>query len=702
MNASDFQLLLAKFTESFAESSPSHLEQLLAELHSLPSESQFMELLSVEIQQRQNRNLSIDQNEFVQRFPQFESCIRQWFSESVGAPIPTSPSLITTVVPLDRYNERDRFQSDLVNPRSGRFGKAFRWFRKLFNRLIPSASVSQLDLSFPYEIRKRIGAGGMGEVFEAFDTRLQRVVAIKFLQQTLLHSGLARIRFLREARAIAALNHENVISVYHIGEYNGRPYFVMPLLVGQTLQDTLSSGPLGAEDIIAIGLQIARGLAVAHARGIVHRDLKPANIWISGLDASQNRTVTILDFGLASTPNVDLVVTDSNQILGTLAFMSPEVVRGEPAGPRSDLFGLGLVLYTAATGFNPFLRSNPAATLLAIQTLKVTTSSQLNSSIPGELSGLIDSLLSNSPDHRPRTAQYVAERLEVIGSHQAAVQRINSLVDLSEEKLLTRVDEAIRGGGAMPDYAPTTLVIFGESQEGSEDDGKLDDGGDGRATRVDLIQWSLVVNNRSPFLIGRDPKADISLERTGRLSRNHAMIYWYDGVFILKDLQSTNGTWVGKNRCGVHVLNDGAKFECGGVQFVFCYEAWFIVLSGARINERIYVGRSYSMTFGNTGESDVVFDDDHLMAPVHFRIRYVNGRYLMTDIAQTSQGRLVVDDHVDRRSATSSQEVELVDNMVICCGTTQMRFHLYRPAVSERKSMDLPNKGTEAQILLDW
>jgi len=210
----------------------------------------------------------------------------------------------------------------------------------------------------PYEIVKPLGAGGMGEVYEARDTRLDRPVAIKILPAALAADDVARARFDREAKAIAALNHPNICALHDIGDADGHSFLVMERLEGETLQDRLQRGPLDIEQTIEYGIALADALDAAHGRGLIHRDLKPANVFLT-----TRGIVKILDFGLAKTVletdadvtrSVNQSLTSTGTTLGTVAYMSPEQLRGEPLDVRTDLFSLGLVLYEMATGERAF------------------------------------------------------------------------------------------------------------------------------------------------------------------------------------------------------------------------------------------------------------------------------------------------------------------------------------------------------------
>jgi serine/threonine protein kinase len=210
----------------------------------------------------------------------------------------------------------------------------------------------------PYEIIAPIGSGGMGEVYRARDTRLDRLVAIKILPASVAGDPDRLARFAREAKAVAALSHPNVLSIHDFGTSDGISYVVTELLEGATLRERLASGPVPMQKAIDITVQIARGLAAAHDKGIVHRDLKPENIFLT-----RDGHLKILDFGLAKQTTADgqtSLNTEAGVVLGTVGYMSPEQVRGERVDGRTDLFACGVVLYELLTGRRPFQRDTSA------------------------------------------------------------------------------------------------------------------------------------------------------------------------------------------------------------------------------------------------------------------------------------------------------------------------------------------------------
>lgn len=258
-----------------------------------------------------------------------------------------------------------------------------------------------------YEVTGLLGRGGMGIVFKALDTALNRYVAIKMLAPMFLASGSSKQRFLREAQSAAAVVHEHVVGIHGISEWQGTPYLVMTYVRGESLQSRLAArGPLSLREVLRIGAQIASGLAAAHAQGLIHRDIKPANILLeSGVDR-----VMITDFGLARAID-DLRITGTNTLLGTPEYMSPEQARDEPLDFRTDLFSLGCVLYEASTGRSPFRASTSYG---AIQ--KVTESSppsvrRLVPDLPEWFARLVARLLAKAPADRISTANKLAALL---------------------------------------------------------------------------------------------------------------------------------------------------------------------------------------------------------------------------------------------------------------------------------------------------
>lgn len=263
-----------------------------------------------------------------------------------------------------------------------------------------------------YRLEALLGRGGMGEVYLAYDRRLERRVAIKHVRPDSGNPMAARARLRREARAAARLNHAAIVSIFELIEGDDGDWIVLELVEGETLAARLRGGALPFPEVVTIGRQLAEGLVEAHAKGIVHRDLKAENVMVTA--AGQ---VKILDFGLAK-PLVkgseDLSISARGQVLGTTYAMSPEQARGLEVTAQSDLFSLGSLLYEMATGIAPFRGENLLDTLLRINTHQPPLADQLSPDVPGAFSALLARLLEKPPELRPRHAGEVAEALSRI------------------------------------------------------------------------------------------------------------------------------------------------------------------------------------------------------------------------------------------------------------------------------------------------
>ncbi len=265
----------------------------------------------------------------------------------------------------------------------------------------PTDDPSMLGRLAGYEIVGVIGCGGMGVVLKGFDPRLNRFVAIKLLAPHLAASGSARRRFAREAKAAAAVVHENVVAIHGVSEFQGLPYLVMPYVKGESLQKRLDrGGPLGVSEVLRIARQIAAGLAAAHAQGLIHRDIKPANILLEeGVDRLQ-----LTDFGLARTVD-DASETRTGIIAGTPQYMSPEQARGDALDPRSDLFSVGSVMYAMCAGRPPSVPKPPTEFSGELPT---TPPGRCGRSIPMSPTGWKQSSQSSTP-RKPRTGSQPAK-----------------------------------------------------------------------------------------------------------------------------------------------------------------------------------------------------------------------------------------------------------------------------------------------------
>jgi serine/threonine protein kinase len=265
----------------------------------------------------------------------------------------------------------------------------------------------------PYEIVSRLGAGGMGEVWSARDTRLDRRVAVKILPAELAHDAQFKLRFEREARTISQLSHPNICTLFDVGD----DFLVMELLEGETLADRVARGPMPISDILRYGLQIAEALGKAHRMGIVHRDLKPANVMVTKGGAK------LLDFGLAKSAveivNVDgatqhKALTQEGTILGTFQYMAPEQLEGQEADSRTDIFALGALLYEMATGRHPFQGKTRTSLIAQIVSADPKPLRDLAPLTPPAFEHVVARCLRKDPDERWQSAHDIAEELRWI------------------------------------------------------------------------------------------------------------------------------------------------------------------------------------------------------------------------------------------------------------------------------------------------
>jgi tetratricopeptide (TPR) repeat protein len=271
----------------------------------------------------------------------------------------------------------------------------------------------------PYEVVSLLGAGGMGEVWRARDTRLGREVAIKVVHPRLASDPDRLSRFEKEARAAAQLDHPNILVVHDVGTHEGSPFIVSELLQGESLREKLGA-PLPPKKAVDYAVQIAHGLAAAHEKGIVHRDIKPENVFVT-----KDGHVKILDFGVAKllpsfeasgvdTETPTATATQQGTAVGTVAYMSPEQIRGQPVDARTDLFSLGVVLYEMLSGKRPFQRDTPAEIMTAILREEPPDLSETNRSVPPALENVVRHCLEKEPESRFQSARDVAFDLEAL------------------------------------------------------------------------------------------------------------------------------------------------------------------------------------------------------------------------------------------------------------------------------------------------
>ncbi|MBL8820104.1 MAG: serine/threonine protein kinase [Planctomyces sp.] len=341
------------------------------------------------------------------------------------------------------------------------------WTEAIARQLLsPPTHPEMLGRLGRYEVERLIGSGGMGVVFKAFDTELNRPVAIKLLAPYLASSGAARQRFSREARAAAAVVHQHVVPIHNVETERESPFIVMQYVSGESLQARIDrDGPHELCEILRIGMQVADGLSAAHQQGLVHRDIKPSNIL---LEEVVDRAL-ISDFGLARAAD-DASLTRSGFHPGTPQYMSPEQASGQLVDSRSDLFSLGSMLYTMCTGRPPFRAENSLSVMLRITESEPTPIREINASIPEWMSAVISKLMAKNAQDRPSSAAEVRDLLEACLSHvqqplSSSLPALPWLTD-SEHSQETRVSNKrwirlkmiVLGGGILAAILALTLL----------------------------------------------------------------------------------------------------------------------------------------------------------------------------------------------------------------------------------------------------
>jgi serine/threonine protein kinase len=387
----------------------------------------------------------------------------------------------------------------------------------------PSSSPGKSLIGYKFddfELLAELGQGGMGIVYKARQISLDRLVAVKMLRQEHFASPTVVQRFLAEARAVAALDHPNIVKIYQVGNCSAGRYFVMAFVDGQPLEAMLAKGPLPIGGSTLLLLRVAEAVHHAHSKGIIHRDLKPANILINQLGQP-----VVLDFGIVKFMDCDANLTQEGMILGTPTYLPPEQGgQGSDAkvGPYSDVYSLGAILYTMLAGRAPYDGKTAVEVLIQVMSPDPPTPlRELRPEIPTELERICMKCLHKQPEDRYASAMALVEDLRHFRDRSKAPRSLTST--------------------SLHPLPPVLLVM------------------------VDTGQGVRLPGPRT--VLGRAPECDVLLS-SAAVSKRHCQILWQNGRAVLEDLHSSNGTWRNGQRVRRCQLEDGDRLEVGGHRVV--------------------------------------------------------------------------------------------------------------------------------------
>jgi serine/threonine protein kinase len=380
-----------------------------------------------------------------------------------------------------------------------------------------------------YRIIEKIGAGGMGEVFLAKDTRLNRRVALKFLPSHLSDNEDMKARFRREAQAAAKLDHPNIVPVYEVGQFEGRPFIAMAHIEGNPLREVMKEDKLSVSDCIQLIMHICEGLHKAHESGIVHRDIKPGNIIIDSSGRAR-----LLDFGLATVTGEEKL-TKTGSTLGTVGYMAPEQILSNQVDCRADLFSAGVILYELITGRRPFTGDNDAAVVKAITDTDPEPIARFKSGVTGELQQIIDKALAKDPSMRYQHADEMLADLKRLGTSSPKPRKRKTLVWVGTAVIAFAAAYLLSGmfrqSPEPAHHEQPVLIVLPFQDLGAADERFFSDGiRDEIGSRLSTVEGMRVISPRSADKyrdtdkdideIGRETGADYVLEASIRWDKS--------------------------------------------------------------------------------------------------------------------------------------------------------------------------------------